>query len=90
MNTSETLELVQELSKEAENFKPVVAEAVDALLLFGPEVSKLFESITDGLADLKMRMIDRFKSRGYTKAEAITMTLDTFQTLVKCTNKANK
>lgn len=46
-----------------------------------PEMSNYVDRLSDGVVDLKIRQIARYQAAGYTREEAILMTIDTTQSL---------
>ena len=42
----------------------------------GPELRNLLESIADGWVDIRIRAVERFEKAGFSREEAIFMTMD--------------
>jgi len=65
-----------ELMDDAENFRPVVKKGIDILKSYGPEARELFNMLIDGIVDSKVRMVRGFEYAGFSRGDAITLTLN--------------
>lgn len=76
-----------ETLKEIFNDIEVYKELADIII---PVVSIYMDRTADGLTDLKIRQIKRYQNNGFTKQEAIMLTLDTNHTLTQSIKDYNK
>lgn len=67
---------IQALIEVAPLFKPQVQKAVEAIQLFGPEVKELLTGAVVAVADIRAAAVQRYESHGFTRDEAILLTLD--------------
>jgi predicted house-cleaning noncanonical NTP pyrophosphatase (MazG superfamily) len=77
MSKAENLAAILEVIGQAESYRPVVQQAVDALKKYGPEIKDLFQGIQLGIIDIRAEVIKRLQEvHGFTKEEAIYITMD--------------
>lgn len=75
--TKVIVRMVAEIAAEAESLRPAVRSIVDALKTFGPELGELFDEVGDYLVDRRANSVKRLMGEhGFTREEAITLTLD--------------
>lgn len=75
--TKVIVQMIAEIATEAESLRPAARSIVDALKTFGPEIGELLDEGGDFLVDRRARSVKRFmEEHGFTKEEAITLTLD--------------
>ena len=67
-------------------FKPIISDSIDVIQEYGPEIRKLFSGIVDGIVDMKIQAIKRYDSNGFSRTEAILLTIDSFSALSKLTD----
>ena len=61
-------------------------EAKELADLLIPELYPYIERLSDGLVDLKMRQIKQYQDNGFTREEAILLTIDTFNSVQRALN----
>ena len=61
-------------------------EAKELADLLIPELYPYIERLSDGLVDLKMRQIKQYQDNGFTREEAILLTIDTFNSMQRAIN----
>ena len=62
-----------------------IKELVDLVI---PEVYPYIERLSNGLVDLKMRQIKQYQDNGFTREEAILLTIDTFNSMQRAINNS--
>jgi len=65
-----------EIVGQAETFKPVAQQIVSAVGVFKPEIASLFSDLAKGIVDRRVDMIKRFEEHGFTRDEAMILTMD--------------
>jgi len=86
----ETREFI-EILKEIQEYKPVAQLVVRGVKEFGPDVYELMETISNGVVDLRASAIKRYQEEhGFTKEEAMLLVMNTYETLFKNIDIANK
>jgi hypothetical protein len=73
--------LIKMFSEAAKSAHPAISEALSVLKEYLPELRESLEGLCDFSVDLKVRMVERFESAGFDRADAILMTLDTIKTI---------
>jgi hypothetical protein len=73
MNTGEILEIVTALDEFTKVIKTVRPTIID----FGNEIKPIIESFSNTLVDFNVNAITRYREHGFTKEEAILLTLNT-------------
>ena len=63
-------------------------EAKELADLLIPELYPYIERLSDGLVDLKMRQIKQYQDNGFTREEAILLTIDTFNSMQRAINNS--
>lgn len=74
--SKETLLEFLSLIEDAEEFRPLVKLTVEKVLSFGPEVKPLFEATGNYLIERRIDSIRKFEAAGFSREEAILLTLD--------------
>ena len=72
----EYAEAIMQIVAAADEFKPVVEQGSKALQSYGPDIYALFHRIAIGMADIKADTIVHLEGRGFTREEAILLTVD--------------
>lgn len=88
--SKEELQEMAEILTEAETFKPIVRVILDAIKLYGPEIEEIPKRFSQWMVDNRIESIQRYRDAGFTKQEAIMMTLDDSSRLIKSVNDMNK
>jgi len=83
----EYIGLAMEFINNADELKPVVEKVSKALQSFGPEIYELCNRTVLGYVDLRIAAVKRFEDAGFTREEAIYMTMDEWWGLRKLSNK---
>jgi len=86
MEISEIVELVE----RAEELKPVVAEIIKAVKSYGPELFDLMSGLAIGSVDIRVACVKRFEELGFTRQDAIAMTMDQWYQFSKSLNNTKK
>ena len=74
---------ILEIIDEAEAFRPVIRKAIEALFSFSEEAKGIFEPVNEYFIERRIKTINRYQNAGFTKQEAILMTLDSQVALLK-------
>lgn len=80
------------LIQNAEMYRPVVQGVLNAAKSYGPELKDLLSTINNGLVDLRIEAIARYQAAGFTREEAILMSINTSHALseaIKINNRSN-
>ena len=83
------LESAIELINQADLFKPVVGAIVSAIVSYGPELSQLIEPVRRAGVERRIESIRQYESAGFTKQDAIMMTLDDVAQIKDVIQRAN-
>jgi len=75
-DVKETIEEILEVLTMAREFKPVVEEGMAALKEYTPYLRELYESLADFGVEQTDRSIKKFGEYGYTREEAILLTIN--------------
>jgi hypothetical protein len=78
-----------EILSEAESFRPIVDLAVDAIISFGPEIKKFVDAFSRGLVSNRIASVEQYVAAGFSRDDAIIMTLDDVFSVRKMTDKMN-
>jgi len=81
---------IAELIDGIDEIRPIVTKAVSALKLFGPEVYDFFLSLAIGSVDIKSACVKKFEENGFTRQDAISMTMDQWYQFSKSAQDAKK
>jgi len=91
MTAAELMLFLDEISEGADEFKPVFKKTIGVLADYGPDMYGVLESIAFSLVDMRAAMIDRYMVKhGFTKDEAILLTLSNLQDVMKVRDSQNK
>ena len=71
---------------EAINMMKDASEVKELVDLIIPEVYPYLERLSDGIVDLKTRQIHKYQDKGFTREEAILLTIDTFNSIQRAIN----
>ena len=82
MEPKEMLELYRQL-------KPMIGPCVQELLALGPELRKMAEAFGIGAIDIRANMVFHLESRGFSREEAILMTMDEWYGFRKLAERKN-
>ena len=89
--TKEQIELIKEIANNVDDIKPILSTAVVALLELSGELKPAVDSLIDYTVDRKAESVNRLmKLHGFTKDEAIMLTLDIQSNLLRSVKKDKK
>jgi len=74
--SKDDLQEIMAVIGQAEEFRPFIKSIVETVLSFGSELKPILESFKDYLVQGRIDAIKKYTDSGFTKDEAITMTLD--------------
>lgn len=74
----------------AEGLKPVIKDTIEKLINFGPELMAVFSSLVSGTVDLRIQAVSQFEAAGFTREEAIYMTMDEWWGLKNLSSKKKR
>lgn len=74
MNVEEIAKILA-VADELDELKPSVVRIIQHVASYGPELSDFLEKMSFGLVDIKMKTIKRYEDGGFTRQEAIILTL---------------
>ena len=74
--TTREIEELVELLKEAESYRPGVRMILDAVKSYGPELAEIPEALGNWIVDNRIKHVKRYEDAGFSKQDAIDMTLD--------------
>ena len=84
------IEDILELTSSIDEIKPVVHAVINAVKSFGPESYDLLLGLAIGSVDIRTACVKRFEENGFTRQQAIDMTMDQWYQFSKSMNSANK
>jgi hypothetical protein len=71
------LSQIKELVSVATTLKPIISQSADELLdAYGPELGKIFSRLNNYLVEQTITMIRKYEAEGFTREEAILLTLN--------------
>lgn len=73
----------------ADDFKPVFKEILKILESYGSELNVVIKNISKTLADNKIEIIRYYQDAGFTKEEAILLTINSGHALTKTLSNIN-
>ena len=73
MKSTEIVELVEELTKNAEEFKELANAFADIAPQFGPALYKVMEPLAIGVTKLFIAQFNCYIENGFSREEAITL-----------------
>jgi len=76
-----------ELLKEAEELRSVIRLVIDLLKSFSSEFAELPEAISRWMVKNRIKSINQYVMAGFSESDAILMTLDDSQRLIKLQEK---
>ncbi|MFA6711682.1 MAG: hypothetical protein WCS33_03115 [Candidatus Caldatribacteriota bacterium] len=76
MNKEEIIGFINYIHENKEEVKPAIKAMVDVILEFGPEFKEIIEEINNYTISLTTRTIQRFEMEGFSREEAILLTLN--------------
>jgi hypothetical protein len=88
LSKDELLEIIEVLS-EAETFKPLVKAFLDTVDSFGEELEHLPKKFSRWLVKNRIESIAMYEDAGFSREDAITMTLDDVWAFRKIGKKVN-
>ena len=74
--TSKDVKEWMECLELAEDLKPVLKNTIEKLVGFGPELKTVFSALCGGMADLRIEIVQKFEDAGFSREEAIYLTMD--------------
>lgn len=87
--TVEDLNEIIEILNEAEAIRPLVKGVITVLKSFSSELKDIPESISSWVVANRVRAIKQYEAAGFTRDDAILMTLDDMQRLQKGLEKVD-
>ena len=90
MNKNEIIEFINYIHENKEELKPAIKKIIDVVLEFGPEFKEIIEELNNYSISLTSRTIQRFEMEGFSKEEAILLTLNTRLALKESFNNYKK
>ena len=78
------------LLEEAEALRPIVRLFLDALKSYGSEIREIPEAMSDWLVKRTIKHVKTFEDAGFTRDEAILLTIDLKYSLREALNRTNK
>lgn len=72
-----------ELLESVEEVKPLIAPLVETVKSFSSELAPLLDGISDYMVDKKIANIKRFEADGFTREEALLLTMDMQTSILK-------
>jgi hypothetical protein len=83
----EDLGELMEILAQADAFKPIARAILDVLKSLGEEIKEIPEAFVDYLVQRRIKSIAQYESAGFSRGEAIVMTLDDVKDLLKLEKK---
>ena len=74
--SKDDLQEIMAVIEQAEEFRPFIKSIVETVLSFGPELKPITESFCKYIVQKRIASIKAYCDAGFTKDDAITMTLD--------------
>jgi hypothetical protein len=84
------IEMINAVKQNKEIIKEIISEFIEVSEDFLPEIDKQIKRIQDYSVDMKDRMIKRFIANGYSKEEAILLSIDTSTAFKKAIKDAGE
>ena len=72
----EDLKKVEEMLNEAETIRPLVKQVILVLMSYSEELKMIPEAVSDWIVEKRIRAIKKYENAGFTRDDAILMTLD--------------
>ena len=72
----EELQGILETISMLDDVKPLVQSAIKSIQAYGPEVREFFGGMQMAIVEMRIDAIKRYESAGFTREEAIYMTMD--------------
>ena len=79
----DVIDTIMSMVEMSENFKPVVSSVVDTIQEHSKILKPLIDSLIDYTIESKIKTIEAFQNAGFTKQEAILLSIDQSATLSK-------
>ena len=70
------IEDIMAIINSAEEFRPIVQQVIKTVLSIGPEIQPVLEGMRSFLVQSRIKSIAEYERAGFTREDAITMTLD--------------
>ena len=86
LKPSDAIEIVE----IAEEYFPVVKKAIPLIKKLGKEFKPLMDALSDNFVDSNVRCIKRYQDNGFTRDEAILMTISTRVSIQEAVRNMNK
>ena len=82
--------LFGEIKEQKEVFHQIAANIVEVFLDFSGEASILFDAVRAGLVKARIKSVAEYEAAGFSRIDAIVMTLDDFTELRRGCEKIGK
>ena len=79
-----------EILIKAKDFKPVIRLVLDTINDFGPEIEEIPKKISKWTVKNRIESVDMYQEAGFTKRDAILMTMDDAMAFRRITESFNK
>ena len=89
MDKKELQELL-ELFSVLDDVKPAIKAAIKSIQAYGPEIKEFLNGIQLGIVDMRINAIRKYEAEGFTREEAIFMTMDEWFAYRRSLNKKSK
>ena len=76
-----------EILAEADALKPIVRSFLDVMKSYCEEIREIPDALVDFLVQRRIKSIGQYEAAGFRRSEAIIMTLDDFNDLLKIEKK---
>jgi len=88
--SQEDLAEIMEVLKDAEQFRPLVRTVLDTIKSFGPEIEEIPKVCRSWIVKERIASIKQYRDAGFSKADAILMTLDDRAAMRRISESINK
>lgn len=82
MNT-QSIPAALEFLTELKEFRPMILQIVNEIEKYGPDIHQILNKMSLSMVDIKAAMIKKYQKEGFTRKEAILLTIDSATALQK-------
>ena len=87
---SEKIKVISEVIGMSAEIKPLVKIAIDAICDLSGELKQPIESLRSLVVESRIKSVEQYRKAGFSKGDAILMTLSDSERLMKALDSANK
>lgn len=81
--------LIAALMEQEAEIRPVIKKGLEIIKSYGPDLKDLFGGVTEAMADLRINVIRKYEAAGFTREEAILLTMDEWFAMARVSRSMN-